>query len=97
MMFQNSSDSRYVKGFGAVDGRKGYCVPNALLEDSKKVQLADNQSVCPNDLAAFVNIHFFNPSKSKDVDGEDGHLGRRENELCLNAKDIVKLEKCGDG
>ena len=72
-------------------------MPNALLEDSKKVQLADNQSVCPYDLMAFVKIHCFDPSKSENVRDEDGHLGRRENELCLNTKDIVKLEKCGDG
>ncbi|XWS57497.1 hypothetical protein CRYUN_Cryun09bG0179200 [Craigia yunnanensis] len=96
-ILQNSSDSHYFKGFGAVDSRKGYCVPNALLEDSKKVQLADNQSVCPYDLVAFVKIHCFDPSKSEDVRDEDGHLGRRENELCLNTKDIVKLEKCGNG
>ncbi|XVF06027.1 hypothetical protein REPUB_Repub06bG0012700 [Reevesia pubescens] len=96
-ILQKSSDSHYFKGFGAVDSRKGYCVPNALLEDSKKVQLADNQSVCPNDLTAFVKLHCFDPSKSEDVGNEDSHLGRREIELCLNAKDIVKLEKCSDG
>ncbi|XP_022719440.1 membrane-bound transcription factor site-2 protease homolog isoform X2 [Durio zibethinus] len=96
-ILQNSSDSHYFKSFGAVDSRKGYCVPNALLEDNNKVQLADNQSVCPNDLVAFVKTHCFDLSQSEDVGGEDGHLGRRKNELCLNAKGIVKLEKCGDG
>ncbi|XVE63066.1 hypothetical protein DITRI_Ditri06bG0170000 [Diplodiscus trichospermus] len=95
-IFQNSSDSHYFKGSGAVDSRKGYCVPTALLEDSGKVQLAKNQSVCPNDLVAFLKIHCFDPSRLEDMSGEDGHLGRRENVLCLNAKDIVKLEKCGD-
>ncbi|KAK6233198.1 hypothetical protein SCA6_003271 [Theobroma cacao] len=94
---QNSSDLHYFKGFGTVDNRKGYCVTNALLEDSKKVQLADSQSICPNDLVAFVRIHCFDPGKLEDVGDEDGHRGRRENELCLNAKDIVKLEKCGEG
>ncbi|EOY01676.1 Uncharacterized protein TCM_011518 [Theobroma cacao] len=56
-----------------VDSRlitEGYCVPNALLEDRKKLE---------------------------DVGDEDGQQGRRENELCLNVRDIVKLEKCGDG
>lgn len=48
-ILQNSSDSHYFKGFGAVDSRKGYCVPNAMLGDSKKVEYADNQSVCPYD------------------------------------------------
>ncbi|XVF31387.1 hypothetical protein REPUB_Repub16aG0141800 [Reevesia pubescens] len=63
----------------------------------KNLQLAENQSVCANDHAAFVKIYCFEPSKLEDLDGEDGYLRRRENELCLNAKDIVKLEKCGDG
>ncbi|XVF41867.1 hypothetical protein PTKIN_Ptkin01aG0314800 [Pterospermum kingtungense] len=96
-ILQNSSDSHYFKGFGAVDSRKGYCVPNALLEDSKEVQLVENQSFCPYDLTPFVKIHCFDPSKSEDVSDEDGHLGSRENALCLNTKDIVKLEKCGNG
>lgn len=96
-ILQNSSDSHYFKGFGAVDSRKGYCVPNALLGDSKKVEYADNQSVCPYDLTAFVKIHCFDMIKSEDVDDEDGHIGSRENALCLNTKDIVKLEKCGNG
>ncbi|GMI85014.1 site 2 protease [Hibiscus trionum] len=96
-ILQNSSDFHYFKGFGSVDSRKGYCVPNALLEDAKNVQLAKNQSVCPYDFTAFVKIHCFDPSKSVSVVDEDGGLGRRENELCLNTKDIVNLEKCDGG
>ncbi|KAA3487237.1 membrane-bound transcription factor site-2 protease-like protein [Gossypium australe] len=93
-ILQNSSDSRYFKGFGAVDSRKGYCVPNALLEDGKNVQLAKNRSVCPEGFTAFMKIYCFDPSKSVDMDGEDVDLGRKENALCLNTKDIVNLEKC---
>ncbi|MFQ6650142.1 hypothetical protein Gotur_022542 [Gossypium turneri] len=93
-ILQNSSDSHYFEGFGAVDSRKGYCVPNALLEDGKNVQLAKNRSVCPEDFTAFVKIYCFDPSKSLDMDGEDVDLGRKENALCLNTKDIVNLEKC---
>ncbi|KAL4340658.1 hypothetical protein GQ457_08G009580 [Hibiscus cannabinus] len=96
-ILRNSSDFHYFKGFGAVDSRKGYCVPNALLEDSKNVQLAKNQSVCPYDFTAFVKIHCFDPSNSVNAVDEDGDLGRRENELCLNTKDIVNLEKCDGG
>ncbi|OMP03296.1 Sterol-regulatory element binding proteins intramembrane protease [Corchorus olitorius] len=96
-MLRNSSDSQYYKGFGMIDFRKGYCVPSALLEDSKKVQLANGQLVCPDDLAAFVRIHCFDPGKLGDVGVEDGHQGRIENGVCLNAKEIVKLGKCSDG
>ncbi|XP_039028323.1 membrane-bound transcription factor site-2 protease homolog [Hibiscus syriacus] len=93
-ILKNSSDFHHFRGFGAVDRRKGYCVPNALLEDSKNVQLAKNQTVCPYDFTEFVKIHCFDPSNSVNVVDEDGDLGRRENVLCLNAKDIVNLEKC---
>ncbi|KAK8542380.1 hypothetical protein V6N13_137046 [Hibiscus sabdariffa] len=92
-ILQNSRDFHYLKDFGAVDSRKGYCVPNALYEDSRNVQLAKNQSVCPYDFTAFVKIHCFDPGKSVDVVDEDGGLGRRENELCLNKKKILSILK----
>ncbi|KAL9406781.1 hypothetical protein Peur_003753 [Populus x canadensis] len=56
----------------------------------------DNQSACPDDLAEFVAIQCFDPRKSDDVNIEDG-LSRRQRRHCLNAKDVVKLNKCGDG
>ncbi|KAL5773793.1 hypothetical protein ACOSQ2_013717 [Xanthoceras sorbifolium] len=94
--FQDQNSSEY-KGLEAVDGSKGYCVPSSMIEESKKIQLVDNQSACPNDFFAFVTVHCFNTSMSGNVSSEDGQPDKRESRYCLNAKDIVKLNKCGNG
>ncbi|KAH9795360.1 Membrane-bound transcription factor site-2 protease-like [Citrus sinensis] len=93
---QNSSHSKY-PGLRAADGRKGYCVSNYMIEESKKIQLLDNQSACPNDFTAFVTVQCFDISISVNVSSEGDQLNKLENVYCLNANDIVKLKKCGDG
>ncbi|XP_024951160.2 membrane-bound transcription factor site-2 protease homolog isoform X3 [Citrus sinensis] len=93
---QNSSHSKY-PGLRAADGRKGYCVSNYMIEESKKIQLLDNQSACPNDFIAFVTVQCFDISISVNVSSEGDQLNKLENVYCLNANDIVKLKKCGDG
>lgn len=93
---QNSSHPKYA-GLRAADGRKGYCVSNYMIEESKKIQLVDDQSACPNDFTAFVTGHCFDTSISVNVSSKGDQLNKSENVYCLNAKDIVKLDKCGDG
>nr|GMC67487.1 membrane-bound transcription factor site-2 protease homolog isoform X1 [Ipomoea batatas] len=68
---------------------KGYCVPYSLLEKRIHVQLRGNETTCPNDLIAFVATSCPELRLSGDW--------RMENMYCLYAKDILKLEKCGDG
>ena len=75
---------------------KGYCVPTSVVEEINRTFFIDNQSACPDDLAEFVAIQCFDPSKSDNVNIEDG-LSRRQRRHCLNAKDGVELNKCGDG
>nr|GMC82152.1 membrane-bound transcription factor site-2 protease homolog isoform X1 [Ipomoea batatas] len=70
-------------------GGKGYCVPNSLLEKRIHVQLRGNETTCPNDLIAFVATS----CPELKFSGE----WQMENIYCLYAKDILKLEKCGDG
>ncbi|XP_059656240.1 membrane-bound transcription factor site-2 protease homolog [Cornus florida] len=91
---QNSNSSNDFNRFMTVNGRKGYCVPSPLMEESKDIQLINNGSICPNELTAFVTISCFDPI---DGSGEDDHQKSRESIHCLTAKDIVKLKKCGDG
>ncbi|XP_031107712.1 membrane-bound transcription factor site-2 protease homolog [Ipomoea triloba] len=67
----------------------GYCVPYSLLEKRIHVQLRGNETTCPNDLIAFVATSCPELRLSGDW--------RMENMYCLYAKDILKLEKCGDG
>lgn len=89
--------SKYVRGFETVNSRKGYCVPNFMKEEGQKIPLVDDQSVCPNDLVAFVDIPCLDTEMSDAGSSEDGYPKRRQNRYCLSAKDIVKLNKCGDG
>lgn len=93
---QNSSHSKY-PGLRAADGRKGYCVSNYMIEERKKIQFLDNQSACPNDFTGFVMVQCFDISISVNVSSEGDQLNKLENVYCLNANDIVKLKKCGDG
>ncbi|KAG2689428.1 hypothetical protein I3760_09G138400 [Carya illinoinensis] len=92
-----TNHSKYNGDFGRVTGRKGYCVPNFMTEDPKKILSVDNQSACPNDLTAFAKIPCLDMRMSDGGSSEDGHPKRRQDSNCMNAKDIVKLNKCGDG
>lgn len=75
---------------------KGYCVPTSVIEESNEMLFIENQSACPDDLTEFVAVQCFNSSKSDNVNIEDG-ISQRQRRHCLNAKDVVKLNKCGDG
>ncbi|XP_035544033.1 membrane-bound transcription factor site-2 protease homolog isoform X2 [Juglans regia] len=92
-----TNHSKYNGDFGRVTGRKGYCVPNFMTEDPEKILSVDNQSACPNDLTAFAKIPCLDMRMSDGGSSEDGHPKRRQDTHCMNAKDIVKLNKCGDG
>ncbi|KAJ4982339.1 hypothetical protein NE237_033176 [Protea cynaroides] len=94
---QNSNYSEDSRSLPALGGRKGYCVPSSLLDDSKNIQLKDDQFVCPNELTAFVAAPCFNSSFLDDGNSENSHHHERDSSHCLIAKDVVKLEKCGDG
>ena len=93
---QSSNLSKSFEGPATVHRMKGYCVPTFVVEEINRTFFIDNQSACPDDLAEFVAIQCFDPSKSDNVDIEDG-LSRRQRRHCLNAKDVVELNKCGEG
>lgn len=93
---QSSNLSKSFEGLAIVHRMKGYCVPTSVIEESKEMLFIENQSVCPDDLTGFVAVQCFNSSKSDIVSNEDG-ISRRQRWHCLNARDVVKLNKCGDG
>ncbi|KAL0727438.1 hypothetical protein Bca4012_023531 [Brassica carinata] len=64
---------------------KGYCVPISVIEEGFKGKVVENRYVCPGDLTPFRSV------PCSDV------AARNEVSVCLDAKDIVKLNKCGDG
>ncbi|CAK9135404.1 unnamed protein product [Ilex paraguariensis] len=89
---QNSKHYSDSENFVTVNERKGYCVPKSFFEESMHIDLKDNVTTCPNELTAFASISCFDSSTLGGVSSGD-----RKNIHCLNAKDIVKLKKCGDG
>lgn len=91
----NVNISQNSGNFGTVNGRKGYCVPNLVMENSKFTELVENQYACSNDLTAFVKVSCSTYTLDDDLSKADViNLGR--NFYCLDAKDVVKLKKCGD-
>ncbi|XP_042515517.1 membrane-bound transcription factor site-2 protease homolog isoform X2 [Macadamia integrifolia] len=95
--FLNSNYSKDSRSLPVHGRRKGYCVAGSLLEDVNNILLKDDQFDCPNELAAFVNVPCFNSSFLDDGSSGNSLHHERESRHCLTAKDVVKLEKCGDG
>ncbi|KAF9686074.1 hypothetical protein SADUNF_Sadunf03G0120500 [Salix dunnii] len=93
---QSSNLSKSSEGLAIVHRRKGYCVPTSVIEESNEMLFIQNESACPDDFTGFVAVQCFNSSKSDSVSIEDG-ISRRKRGHCLNARDVVKLNKCGDG
>lgn len=93
---QSSNLSKSFEGLAIVHQMKGYCVPTSVIEESNEMLFIENQPACPDDLTEFVAVQCFNSSKSDNVNIEDG-ISQRQRRHCLNAKDVVKLNKCGDG
>ncbi|XP_010449198.1 PREDICTED: membrane-bound transcription factor site-2 protease homolog isoform X2 [Camelina sativa] len=81
---ETSNASLYLGGSRRFHHGKGYCVPISLIEQGFKGKMVENQFVCPGDLTAFL------PMPCSDA-------AHKEGSVCLDAKDIVKLNKCGDG
>ncbi|KAE9607856.1 hypothetical protein Lal_00040012 [Lupinus albus] len=75
---------------------KGYCVPTVMMEESKITESLENQDVCPSGLASFVKVSCSANITMDDSQSQTDILNRKRNMYCLNAKDVVKLNKCGD-
>lgn len=80
----SSNASLYLGGSRRFHHGKGYCVPVSLIEQGFAGKMVENRFVCPGDLTAFIPMPCSNAAL-------------REVSICLDAKDIVKLNKCGDG
>ena len=92
LALQNVNNATYVENVGRINSRKGYCVPDSVLEESKKIEALDYQSGCADDLASFVSV----PCSGTRMFRDD-HPKRIEQTHCLNAKEVVKFGKCGHG
>ncbi|WCJ24433.1 hypothetical protein M5689_006393 [Euphorbia peplus] len=95
-VLQSSRHLENSKGLAIVHGGMSYCVSNSLVEESRMINLVDDQASCPNDLTEFVAIKCSGSSELDNGIGY-GYSNRTENRHCLNAKDVVKLKKCNHG
>ncbi|KAI4332117.1 hypothetical protein L6164_017052 [Bauhinia variegata] len=94
---KNVNISHHTGDLRAVNGRKGYCVPSFIMEERRPTEVAENQYTCPNDLIAFVKVFLSTAGMLDNVQSETDLLNRDWNIYCLNAKDVVEHNKCGDG
>ncbi|KAF3655890.1 putative replication factor C subunit 3-like [Capsicum annuum] len=76
---------------------KGYCIPSSLVEEDKYLSLEGNGASRPDELSAFITNPCLDQAMAEDDNLEVSHQ-RDGGELhCFYAKDVLKLEKCGDG
>ncbi|KAL9327246.1 hypothetical protein ACSQ67_007891 [Phaseolus vulgaris] len=78
-----------------VNKMKGYCVPGFMMEEIKITKLLGNQHVCPGELTAFVKLCSANVTLH-DGQNETDLLNNGWSIYCINAKDVVKRNRCGD-
>uniref|UniRef100_M1BEW9 Protease m50 membrane-bound transcription factor site 2 protease n=1 Tax=Solanum tuberosum TaxID=4113 RepID=M1BEW9_SOLTU len=75
---------------------KGYCIPYSLVEEGKRVSLKGNRT-CPDELSAFITIPCSDQAMLDDDSLEVNHQRDGGVFHCFYDKDVLKLEKCGDG
>ncbi|WJX87609.1 S2P endopeptidase [Trifolium repens] len=97
IQLKNVNISQHTGDSGVLNNRKGYCVPSLVMEASKITELLENQHVCPRELTSFVKISCSDNITLDDGQSETDPSNGRWNMYCLNPKDVVKLDKCGDG
>lgn len=78
------------------NGRKGYCIPRSLIEESSNIELVDGLFTCPDELTAFRSAPCFNLTLLDD-DSSGIIQNKTEGARCLPATAVVNLKKCGDG
>ncbi|CAJ1942091.1 unnamed protein product [Sphenostylis stenocarpa] len=78
-----------------VNKMKGYCIPSFMMEESKITELLGTQHVCPGERTAFVKLDSANVTLH-DGQKETNLLNKGWSMYCLNAKDVVKRNRCGD-
>lgn len=88
-------DAMFLQGINS--NRKGYCVPNNWLEDSKAVTMLDGNFSCPDDYTAFIGFQCLNSNTSFEINFRHQDNYKKEIKRCLSPRQVVKLSKCGEG
>ncbi|CAM8891182.1 unnamed protein product [Rhodiola kirilowii] len=89
--YSTFNSSQNYKPVTVYNNWKGYCIPQHLTEQGKKVYMSNTTSVCPDELTEFVEIGCDEPIKFS----EDKYQNPVESRTCLAGLDVVKLPKCG--
>ncbi|KAK7360792.1 hypothetical protein VNO77_02807 [Canavalia gladiata] len=92
----NINISEHTGDLGIVNKMKGYCIPTFMLEESKITELLENQHACPNELTAFIKVLCSANGTQDDGQSRADPLNRGWSMYCLNTKDVVRLNRCGD-
>lgn len=93
---KNANIYLHTGDLGVLNKTKGYCVPSFVMEESKITESLENQHACPSELTAFVKVVCSANVTLDDGQSETDLSNRIWNVYCLNAKDVIKLNKCGD-
>ncbi|CAI8608687.1 unnamed protein product [Vicia faba] len=94
---KNINISQHIGDLGVVNNTKGYCVSSLVMEAGKMSEMLESQHVCPSERTAFVKLSCSDNITLDDGQNETKLSNGRWNIYCLNAKDVVKLDKCGNG
>ncbi|CAN4112710.1 unnamed protein product [Withania somnifera] len=95
--YQNSQNHSLLENYMKRSMGKGYCIPYSLVEEAKRVSLEGNEASCPDELSPFITIPCLDKAMPGDDTLEVNHQRDGGELRCFNAKDVLKLEKCGDG
>ncbi|MED6121023.1 hypothetical protein PIB30_026240 [Stylosanthes scabra] len=95
MKLHNVNISEHTGELGVVNRMKGYCVPSFMMEEGKITGLPENQYACPSELTAFVKVLCSTNTTLNDDQSKTDPSNRQSTIYCLNAKDVVRLNKCG--
>lgn len=95
--YQELNYTRHAQYAGKASSKKGYCIPRVLLEENEIVRHVDNVPTCPDDLTAFISTPCsYIGTTDYNILGESS-ASTEVHTCCLNAKEVIKLKKCGDG
>lgn len=88
-------NSKLLEGTGS--NRKGYCVHNSWLENSKVAMVLDDNSSCPDGQATFIGLPCLNSDSYFEINSmpHGGYVD--EIKRCLSPQQVIKLSKCGEG
>ncbi|KAL2334187.1 hypothetical protein Fmac_015400 [Flemingia macrophylla] len=79
-----------------VNKMKGYCIPSFMMEESKITKLLETKPACPSGLTAFIKSLCSANVTLDDGQSETDLLSREWSMYCLNAKHVIKHNRCGD-